>query len=345
VTQRRRVDWSVILAGDVPAPRIRHEPVPRDAVALLSAFDELLALDDPDGILRRAVELARAPIGLARAAIFLLDRSRDLMLGTWGSDLHGAIVDEHQIMYAVGEPDRTAFRRAQEDGAPFTVFEGCPIVEHRGAETVIGGRGWVAYTPIRSGDAPIGMLFNDAGLSGAPVDPARQAQAAMLCSLVGSLLDPVRSARGRGPGDPRRRRSGAGRRPRRRSCPRIPPSPSATSPNGWRSATRASRAPSRRRWGCRWSPTATGCASTGSRRCSTPGGGTSSRPPSRPDSAATRSFTACSARSGTRRPASTCVGGFDIRTLKGSRAPRDGLWRPSRLRPTRFSIGTAALSG
>ena len=199
MTQRRRVDWSVILAGDVPAPRIRHEPVPRDAVALLSAFDELLALDDPDGILRRAVELARAPIGLARAAIFLLDRSRDLMLGTWGSDLRGAIVDEHQIMYAVGEPDRTAFRRAQEDGAPFTVFEGCPIVEHRGAETVIGGRGWVAYTPIRSGDAPIGMLFNDAGLSGAPVDPARQAQAAMLCSLVGSLLDPVRSARGLGP--------------------------------------------------------------------------------------------------------------------------------------------------
>ena len=199
MTQRRRVDWSVILAGDVPAPRIRHEPVPRDAVALLSAFDELLALDDPDGILRRAVELARAPIGLARAAIFLLDRSRDLMLGTWGSDLHGAIVDEHQIMYAVGEPDRTAFRRAQEDGAPFTVFEGCPIVEHRGAETVIGGRGWVAYTPIRSGDAPIGMLFNDAGTSAAPVDPARQAHAAILCALLGSLLDPVRSTRGLAP--------------------------------------------------------------------------------------------------------------------------------------------------
>jgi AraC-like DNA-binding protein len=192
------VDWSVILADDVPAPRIRHEPVPRGFLTLLATFDEILALDDPDAILRRAVELARARIGLARAAIFLFDRSRDLMLGTWGSDLRGAIVDEHQIMYAVGDTDRAAFRRAQE-GAPFTVFEDCPIVEHRGAETLIGGRGWVAYTPIRSGDAPIGMLFNDAGTSAAPVDPARQAHAAILCALLGSLLDPVRSTRGLAP--------------------------------------------------------------------------------------------------------------------------------------------------
>ena len=38
------------------------------------------------------------------------------MLGTWGSDLSGRLVDEHQIMYAVSDPDREAFRRAEEAG-------------------------------------------------------------------------------------------------------------------------------------------------------------------------------------------------------------------------------------
>ena len=194
--RRRRVDWSVILAPDQPTPRVLHRRVPENLIALLSTLYEILALDDPDSILRRAVELARERIGLLRVGIFLLDRSRDLMLGTWGSDLHGALVDEHQIMYAVSNTDREAFRRADEEGAHFTVFDDCPIVEHRGAQTLIRGRGWVACTPIRSAHATIGMLFNDAGGSGEPVDAARQAHAAILCALLGSALDPVRGSRG-----------------------------------------------------------------------------------------------------------------------------------------------------
>src|SRR4030095_4210470 len=156
----------------------------------------ILALDDPDAILRRAVELARDRIGLMRVGIFLLQRSGDLMLGSWGTDLQGGIVDEHQIMYAVSDTDREAFRRAQEQGEHFTVFEDCPIVEHRGSSTLIKGRGWVACTPIRSARAVIGMLFNDAGVSGAPVDMTQQAHAAILCSLLGAVLDPTRSPRG-----------------------------------------------------------------------------------------------------------------------------------------------------
>jgi transcriptional regulator GlxA family with amidase domain len=68
-------------------------------------------------------------------------------------------------------------------------------VEHRGGKTLIKGQGWVAYTPIRSAHATIGMLFNDAGVSGAPVDAARQAHAAVLCSLLGTVLDPIRGIR------------------------------------------------------------------------------------------------------------------------------------------------------
>lgn len=196
--RRRRVDWSIILGADQPAPRVLDPSVPGGMAALLSTFDEIRGLEDPDAIIRRAVELARRRIGLARVAIFLFDKGRDLMLGTWGSDLSGRLVDEHQIMYAVSDPDREAFRRAEEAGEHFTIFDGCPIIGHRGSETVIGGRGWVAWTPILSPHGRIGILFNDAGLSKAPVDAAKQAQAAILCSFLGTVLDPVRSSQGPG---------------------------------------------------------------------------------------------------------------------------------------------------
>ena len=148
-----------------------------------------------------AVEVACEKIGLVRSAIFLLDGSRQMMLGTWGTDLQGAIVDEHRIMFSLGATDREAFRRAREEGAHFTVFDDCPIMEHRGAESRVAGRGWTAWTPIMSIHAPIGMLFNDAGVSGAPVDEVKQAHAAILCSLLGTILDPIRGVPGAGGGD------------------------------------------------------------------------------------------------------------------------------------------------
>jgi AraC-like DNA-binding protein len=188
-------------APDLPAPKVVERPVRGQLGALLSAFDEVLAIENPDAILRMAVEVAREKIGLERAAIFLLDASRQMMLGTWGTDLQGAIVDEHRIMFSLSEPDREAFRRAREDGAHFTIFDDCPIVEHRGAESHVGGRGWTAWTPIMSIHAPIGLLFNDAGMTGAPVDEVKQAHAAILCSLLGTVLDPVRGVPGAGGGD------------------------------------------------------------------------------------------------------------------------------------------------
>src|SRR6516165_6733793 len=117
--RRRRVDWSIILGPEQPAPKVLGPPVPGGMAALLATFDEIRGLEDPDAIIRRAVELTRTRIGLARVGIFLYDKARDLMLGTWGSDLRGRLVDEHQIMYAVSDLDREAFRRAEEDSEHF----------------------------------------------------------------------------------------------------------------------------------------------------------------------------------------------------------------------------------
>jgi AraC-like DNA-binding protein len=43
------------------------------------------------------------------------------------------------------------------------------------------------------------MMFNDAGLTGAPVDEVKQSQAAILCMMLGSMLDPMRGLLGRRP--------------------------------------------------------------------------------------------------------------------------------------------------
>jgi AraC-like DNA-binding protein len=192
-TERRRVDWPLILGPDAPVPQVLDRSPPGKLADLLWAFDEILALDEPDAILRRAVELVHQRIELDRAAIFLIDRQRNLMLGTWGSDLQGRLVDEHGIMYEVSDTDREVFRRGEKYGAHFTVFNNCPIVEHRGGQTRVAGRGWVACTPIRSTRAPIGILFNDSGLSGKSVDEQKQGHAAILCSLLATILDPIRA--------------------------------------------------------------------------------------------------------------------------------------------------------
>jgi AraC-like DNA-binding protein len=157
--------------------------------SVLAAFDELLCEEDVDTILRRAVELARSKIGLKRAALFLLDEQRNLMLGSWGTDLDGNTVDEHHVMYQLGASDRNAFRRAEEEGAHFTIFDDCPIVIQCESETQVVGKGWVAATPIRGVRGNLGMLFNDEGLDGTPVENRKQDRAALLCSFLGVLLD------------------------------------------------------------------------------------------------------------------------------------------------------------
>jgi AraC-like DNA-binding protein len=182
------VDWALILGSDSPEPAMLENGVPEEISALISAFDELLLTDDVDAMLRGAVEIALKRIGLKRVGLFLLDAPRNLMLGTWGTDLDGNVVDEHHVMYDFGDSDRECFRRAAQ-GIPFTIFENCPIVVQLATETRVVGRSWVSATPIRSARASMGMMFNDSGTSGEPPDPSKQALAAILCSLLGTVLD------------------------------------------------------------------------------------------------------------------------------------------------------------
>ncbi len=186
---RRRVDWEVILGPGQPIPSVVKSEAEDDLVSVLSAFEEVVGIDDEDLLLKTAVELARERLGLKRAALFLLNEQQKLMLGTWGTDLEGNTVDERQVMYQVGDSDREVFRRAEQEGIPYAVIERCPIIEHKGNTSRVVGTGWVACTPIRSARGHLGMLFNDVGLSEGPVNEKQQARVALFCSFLGVLLD------------------------------------------------------------------------------------------------------------------------------------------------------------
>ena len=62
LNRRRRVDWQLVLRKgglDLPRPRMVERNVRGKLAALLSAVDDILALEEPDAILRRSVEVAR----------------------------------------------------------------------------------------------------------------------------------------------------------------------------------------------------------------------------------------------------------------------------------------------
>src|SRR4029079_5522206 len=59
VNGRGRVDWPIIFGPKVPVRTVVDRSARGQLAALLTAFDELLALENSDAIVRRAVELAR----------------------------------------------------------------------------------------------------------------------------------------------------------------------------------------------------------------------------------------------------------------------------------------------
>jgi AraC-like DNA-binding protein len=152
-----------------------------------SAFDELLSIDDADALVRRAIELARDSIGLVRVSTYLALEGRDFMLGTWGSDSSGGILDEHRVVCEMSSTDLQTVL-AEDEAGQYTVFEQSLIVEYRRRGTNIEGREWITCTPITCGESFIGVMFNDAGALHAPLDRAKQTQLAVLGSLLGTTL-------------------------------------------------------------------------------------------------------------------------------------------------------------
>lgn len=160
--------------------------------AVLAAADELITCPDVDTVLRRAVELARERLGLERCAIFL---ERDGQLwGTYGTDRTGATTDEKEQVFPIDQRWRECLQSTTDGSARWRLYNETRL-EWNGQKAVPLGEGWVAVTPIlQSASKPIGALVNDAAISGAALDAAKQEVVSVYCSLLGNIIERKRVA-------------------------------------------------------------------------------------------------------------------------------------------------------
>jgi len=181
------VDWPLVVGAKLRNPLVSSRP--SGVVSVLVAADELVTYRDLDTVLRRAVELTRDRIGLERVAIFLEDETGQYLCGTWGTGLAGETTDERHIFFDKGGNHQAAHARSLAGLGRWLVLENAPLTAQLDDETHVLGYGWMALTPIRSARGALGIMANDAALSGAPLDEAKQTQAAVFCTLLGNILD------------------------------------------------------------------------------------------------------------------------------------------------------------
>jgi PAS domain S-box-containing protein len=160
--------------------RVRSESLQ----AIPAIADELASCPDLDSVYRRVVEFAREKLGAERCALYLVEDG--LGRGTYGTDMQGETADEHHITFAIGEE---WYERLFGDGQPLWGM----ATRAAGGEAAKGDIGWNTYSLVQSTGGPIGMLFADAAISGAPLDPSHQEVVCLYCSLVGSLIEQTRA--------------------------------------------------------------------------------------------------------------------------------------------------------
>lgn len=182
----RRVDWPTVIGPDSSASFQRRPG--QSAISVLSAADELLSYRDLETITRRSVEVARDRLGLERVALFLLGEDEQLY-GSFGTGMMGETTDERDIVFAPGDAHRDAISRLLSGTSRWLVLEGVPLVTQREGRTEVIGTGWNALTPIRSREQMVGLFANDTALTKSALDERKQADLAVLATILGNLFE------------------------------------------------------------------------------------------------------------------------------------------------------------
>jgi AraC-like DNA-binding protein len=187
----RLLTRSLAFGGERAEHHLSTDPSAwQEVISLLAAVEELVASRDTDGMLRRSVELARDRLGLERVGLYLRDpkETRLIFRGTWGTGALGETTDERGLHYECSADDYEALKHTQQNGALWLYYEHARhFAEDNDSSTVIG-QGWLVATPLVSAGEVVGVMFNDTALSHAPVDPGKQARAAVFCGLIANLF-------------------------------------------------------------------------------------------------------------------------------------------------------------
>jgi AraC-like DNA-binding protein len=162
----------------------------RGVVSVLAAVDELAARAEMDGMLKKAVELARKRIGLERVALYLMEPSGTgfMLRGTFGTGLNGETTDERHCAHECTRSEYEVLRRTQVSGGLWLGCDDSPQFALNDGAPVSIGRGWIVVTPLVAAGEVVGVMYNDTAISRAPVDDGKQARAAVFGRLLADLI-------------------------------------------------------------------------------------------------------------------------------------------------------------
>jgi AraC-like DNA-binding protein len=159
----------------------------------LTAVSELAGAAGLEQLLKSAVAFARDGIGFDRAVLFLRDPAPRLLRlrGAWAVAPDGTLTDVRGVVHQCTTSEHSALLHLHRNGrlwqqldAPAT--HGAAWLREAGMD---GGA--VIATPVVAAQRLVGVLYNGAE-PGAPLDEAKQVEAAILCGSLGMLLLPHR---------------------------------------------------------------------------------------------------------------------------------------------------------
>jgi len=162
----------------------------RDVVGIA---DQLIACPEMDQLFHRTVELIRERLGIERCSLFMADESETHIHGTYGVDLNGNIVDESGYTTEINAAWMSSLRPKRRLGdSQWRVTNG--IHKEWTGTTYEGNReGWMVSTPIHSISGPIGVFFNDTGISHESLDYVKQELLVVFCSILGNIIERKRA--------------------------------------------------------------------------------------------------------------------------------------------------------
>jgi PAS domain S-box-containing protein len=158
--------------------------------SVLAAGPVLMAEPTMSAFWRKAVETARDQLGFERVAIFLYDEKSDMFNGTSGTTLSGQVVDESSNRWA---PNVFALAQmslqAADQRVTWLLDEDCAVESFENGRLITTERrGWSICTPLRvQSGKTLGVILNDAAISGTAHDPVRQDVLCVYASTLANL--------------------------------------------------------------------------------------------------------------------------------------------------------------
>lgn len=163
-----------------------------DVARVLSAVTDLGVIADAQLLLKRAVEVAGECVGVERVALFASDLvpsdgrgARSVLRGTWAIDPLGRAIDARGLQYELDGAEHTELLGLHHDGQLWKYYPRASDYECGAARRI--GSGWLVVTPLIAAGDLIGVMHNG-GDPARVLDDNQQAQVAVYCSVLATLI-------------------------------------------------------------------------------------------------------------------------------------------------------------